>query len=74
MTGYVDDATGTMVETEDGGGHFTEVMLNPVVTVAEESMIDKANELHERAGELCFIASSVNFPVRHNPISKIAND
>ena len=74
VTNYVDNATGTMVETENGGGHFTEVMLNPVVTVADVSMIEKANELHEKAGELCFIASSVNFPVRHNAVTKIESD
>lgn len=64
---YSDNATGTMQETEDGGGHFTEVTLNPVVTVTDKSMIDKANELHKKANELCFIANSVNFPVRHQP-------
>jgi organic hydroperoxide reductase OsmC/OhrA len=30
-------------------------------------MIAKANELHHKAGEICFIASSVNFPVNHEP-------
>ena len=74
VTAYVDNATGVMVETGNGGGHFTEVMLNPVVTVADASMIDRASELHEKAGELCFVASSVNFPVRHNPISKIEDN
>jgi organic hydroperoxide reductase OsmC/OhrA len=34
-------------------------------------MVDKANELHKKACELCFIASSVNFPVKHNPTAKI---
>jgi len=67
VTGYTDNATGTMAETPDGGGHFTEVTLNPVVTVKDASMIAKANELHHKAGELCFIANSVNFPVKHNP-------
>jgi organic hydroperoxide reductase OsmC/OhrA len=67
VTGYVDHATGTMAETSDGGGHFTGVMLNPVVTVRDASMIAKANELHHKASELCFIANSVNFPVKHTP-------
>lgn len=67
VTDYVDNASGIMLETPDGGGHFTEVTLNPNVTVTEESMIEKANELHKRANELCFIANSVNFPVHHNP-------
>jgi organic hydroperoxide reductase OsmC/OhrA len=64
---YTDNATGTMVETPDGSGHFTEAMLNPQVIVKDSSMIEKANQLHHKAGELCFIANSVNFPVRHNP-------
>jgi organic hydroperoxide reductase OsmC/OhrA len=67
VTEYVDKATGTMVETANGGGHFTEVTLNPVVTVTESSIINKANELHKNANALCFIASSVNFPVKHAP-------
>ena len=67
VTDYQDNAAGTMTETPDGGGHFTEVMLNPIVTVKDASMIEKANELHHKASELCFIANSVNFPVKHAP-------
>jgi organic hydroperoxide reductase OsmC/OhrA len=67
VNGYADNATGSMVETPNGGGYFTEVTLHPNVTVAEESMVRKANELHKKANELCFIARSVNFPVRHQP-------
>ncbi|RIV69896.1 OsmC family protein [Flagellimonas aequoris] len=64
---YADNATGKMVETANGGGHFTEVVLNPKVRVVESSMIEKANELHKKANELCFIANSVNFKVDHHP-------
>jgi organic hydroperoxide reductase OsmC/OhrA len=64
---YSDNATGTMVETADGGGHFTEVTLYPKVMVTDESMIAKANELHHKANKMCFIANSVNFPVLHQP-------
>ena len=71
VTNYVDQATGIMEETADGGGHYTEVTLHPVVTVTDASMIDKANELHKRASELCFIASSVNFPVHHQPMAEV---
>jgi len=67
VTAYTDQATGTMAETENGGGHFTEVTLHPAVTVEEPSMADKARELHKKARELCFIANSVNFPVYHQP-------
>jgi len=68
---YIDNATGIMNETTDGGGRFTEVTLNPIVTVTENSMIEKAIELHKRANELCFIANSVNFPVYHKPTIKL---
>jgi hypothetical protein len=30
-------------------------------------MVDAAEGLHERANQLCFIARSVSFPVRHEP-------
>jgi organic hydroperoxide reductase OsmC/OhrA len=64
---YRDDATGTMVETRDGGGKFTEVTLHPVVTVQGRVDEDRAARLHDRAHELCYIASSVAFPVGCEP-------
>jgi organic hydroperoxide reductase OsmC/OhrA len=66
VTNYTDHATGIMIETESGAGRFTEVTLNPMVTVSEKIMIDNAKEIHQKANELCFIANSVNFPVHHN--------
>ena len=70
VTAYTDNAIGIMEETPDGGGHFTNVTLNPVVTVKEQSMMEKAKELHHKASALCFIANSVNFPVYHRPVTK----
>jgi organic hydroperoxide reductase OsmC/OhrA len=71
VTDYIDTVTGTMVETSDGGGKFTEVTLNPSVIVTDEQMVVKANALHKKANELCFIANSVNFPVKHHPTTSI---
>jgi len=71
---YIDHATGMMIENEKGGGQFKEVTLNPVVTVANACMIDKANELHHKAHEMCYIANSVNFQVRNNPLCKSAEN
>ncbi|NBL65605.1 OsmC family peroxiredoxin [Flavobacterium sp. NST-5] len=68
---YVEEATGTMVETADGGGTFTEVSLKPVVTVANENMIELAQSLHSKANQLCFIANSCNFPVYHYPECRV---
>jgi organic hydroperoxide reductase OsmC/OhrA len=72
VTGYTDDAHGTMAEAEDGGGHFTEVVLRPRVTVTSPDMVDAATGLHRQAHAKCFIASSVNFPVRHEPAITVA--
>jgi organic hydroperoxide reductase OsmC/OhrA len=71
VTGYADEATGTMTEDAINGGRFIEVTLHPVVTVADASMINLANELHAKAHKQCFIANSMNFPVYHEPVSKV---
>jgi organic hydroperoxide reductase OsmC/OhrA len=69
---YRDQATGVMTETEDGGGHFSEMTLYPVVTVADGSMVNKATALHHEANRLCFIANSCKFPIYHKPSSRVA--
>jgi organic hydroperoxide reductase OsmC/OhrA len=68
VTGYTDDAHGVMTESADGSGYFTEVVLRPQVTVASQDMIERATDLHRDAHAKCFIANSVNFPVRHEPV------
>jgi organic hydroperoxide reductase OsmC/OhrA len=63
----VDDAVGTMVESAATGGRFTEVVLRPTITLERGSDIALAESLHDRAHHLCFIANSVNFPIRCVP-------
>jgi len=63
VTHYLDQAVGTMLETEDGGGRFAEVVLKPVVTIAPGSDKRQAEKLHEQAHHFCFVANSMNFPV-----------
>lgn len=66
---YTDNPTGVMVEASaEGRGRFIAMTLNPQVVVAEASMIAKANELHDKAREMCFIANSANFPIGHKPV------
>lgn len=72
VTGYRDRAAGVMDEGDDGGGRFQEVVLRPVVTVAEPAMVERAEALHREAAALCFIAASVSFPVRHEPRTVVA--
>jgi organic hydroperoxide reductase OsmC/OhrA len=69
---YVDEASGSMEENEDGSGQFTEVTLRPKVIVSDKNMVEKANSLHHEANKLCFIARSVNFPVHHLPEAVVA--
>lgn len=71
VVGYEDHAHGVMVEEADGGGRFREVVLRPVVTVAAPGMRAAAEAQHERAHARCFIARSVNFPVRHEPSLRV---
>lgn len=67
VTDYTDKATGVLTMDAPGGARFTEVVLFPVVTITDASRIDEANKLHDMAHEKCFIAKSVNFPVKHEP-------
>lgn len=63
---YDDSAEGVLVTTPDGAGRFQEVVLRPVVTISAGDP-EVAMRIHAEANRLCFIASSVNFPVRHRP-------
>lgn len=67
VTGYVDRAEGEMVETADGSGRFTRVVLRPRVTLAPGGDAERARALHHAAHEACFIANSVSFPVECLP-------
>lgn len=70
--GYTDSASATLREDGRGGGALVEAVLRPRVLVADASMIETAQSLHAEASELCFIASSVAFPVRHEPTAEVA--
>lgn len=69
---YADGASGTLA-VEGTGGRMTSVVLRPVVTVASADMAARCGELHDRAHADCFIASSVNFPVTHEPTVRVAS-
>lgn len=66
VASYRDEAEGSMTFAE-GKLRFTAVLLRPVATIAAGDPA-RAFALHERAHEGCFIASSVNFPVRHEAV------
>jgi organic hydroperoxide reductase OsmC/OhrA len=68
VVAYEDRSTGTMT-LAGGGGHFTEVVLRPKVTIAAGHDIAFAQDLHHEAHRDCFLAASMNFPVRHEPVT-----
>jgi len=70
---YKDNAVGIMEESADGSGKFKEVTLNPEVLIADKAHIDQANALHADANKMCFIANSLNFPVKHKASAKAEN-
>lgn len=72
VAAYEDAASGTMA-LEGGGGRFTEVVLRPRVTLVAGSDAAEARRLHAVAHSDCFIAASVNFPVRNEPEIVVAD-
>jgi organic hydroperoxide reductase OsmC/OhrA len=65
VTAYEDQARGTMA-IKDGKMRFVEVTLAPKVVIAAGD-VERAQALHAQAHAECFIANSVNFPVRNRP-------
>lgn len=71
---YADQATGLMTEHADGAGQFVSVTLRPEVTIADAEDTPRAHELHDQVGSYCFVARSVNFPIRHEVTIRAAGD
>ena len=71
VTDYLDAAEGVML-LEGSAGHFTEVVLRPRVTITRAEDVARADALHADAHHACFIANSVNFPVRCEPHTAVA--
>lgn len=71
VTAYDDRPVGTMSQ-EGIGGRFTRVLLRPTVTVTDPAHVELVPRLHHEAGQACFIASSVSFPVDHEPTTLLA--
>lgn len=68
VTAYTDSPLGWMKQ-EGVGGRFTRVLLRPRVTVTDPAHVELMPALHREAGQACFIASSVSFPVEHDPVT-----
>lgn len=72
LVSYRDDAEATLERLAGGRGRMSEAVLRPVVTIAADGDPQVALDAHREAAELCFIAASVAFPVRHEPTILVA--
>lgn len=69
VVGYRDEAT-AVLRQEGAGGRIIEVVLRPEVSIAAGDA-RLAHDLHDEAAANCFIAASVAFPVRVEPLIQV---
>ena len=67
VAAYEDRASGELDVARETGGRFVSVTLRPRVRIRAGAP-ERAAALHDEAHRRCFIANSVNFPVRHEPV------
>ena len=64
---YQDHAEGTMLDSAQQG-RFSQIVLRPRVVIQSGGDVELARRLHHVAHEKCYIANSVNFPIRCEPV------
>lgn len=64
---YVDHVSGILEFGGERAGKFTEVTLKPRIGITSGSDKNKAEQLHHKAHEKCFIANSCNFEIKIEP-------
>lgn len=64
VRGYADQPVGLGETSPNGAGRFLEATLRPRITVERGADLVRADAIHGEIHEFCFIARSVNFPVR----------
>jgi organic hydroperoxide reductase OsmC/OhrA len=68
---YIDEPEGTMLD-DPQQGRFTQIVLRPRVTIRASDDRSLAERLHQVAHEKCYIANSVNFPIRCEPVIELS--
>lgn len=66
VASYQDNPIGVLQLNLDGGGQFESVTLKPKVVFVDSTHDNQLEDLHKRAGKLCFIANSVNFEIQYD--------
>ena len=69
---YQDDPVGAGETSPNGAGRFLYATLKPHIVVRAGDDLAEADAIHHRIHEFCFIARSVNFPVRYEATYDIA--
>lgn len=64
VTAYDDTPEGLAELAPDGAARFVSAVLRPRITVMPGADLSLAHEIHSRIHSVCFIARSVNFPIR----------
>jgi len=64
---YQDNPVGVGETSPNGAGRFLSATLKPHIVVEAGADLAEAEAIHHRIHEYCFIARSVNFPVRYEP-------
>ncbi len=72
VTDYSDDPIGISEVSTGGAGRFSAAILRPHVILRPGADRSTAEAIHHRIHEVCFIARSVNFPIRYEPTFEVA--
>lgn len=62
---YEDSPIGHGESAPDGTGRFVAATLKPLIRLPKGTNIDIADAIHGDIHKYCFIARSVNFPIKH---------
>lgn len=60
---YTDNPSGLGAVESNGAGRFLSVTLRPIIVLAADSDLQRADAIHPLIHQYCFIARSLNFPV-----------
>ena len=72
VLGYEDAPIGDGEAGPGGAGRFIHATLRPVIVVTAGTDLQLAEAIHHRIHAVCFVARSINFPVRYEPTFRIA--
>ncbi len=67
VTSYKDIPLAIGEMEASGAGRFKSITLRPQITVTITSDVVKAQAIHDDVHQYCFIARSINFPVKIEP-------